>query len=236
MADIAAPTAVRLRQPSWLDVRLVVGVLLILTSVVVGARVVAAADSSVYVWAVRRALPAGTAITRGDLVARRVRLLDGTGPLYVDADVTFPDGRVLLREVGAGELLPAAAIGDDASREPRRVVAIPVERAHALGGEIERGMTVDVIATFTTPGGRSTTRAVLRAVTVVGVARSTSGFAVGRADFSVFVEVAPELVVALTAAIESARLNVVRVLPGALGRGDIGTAEVVLGPTPAASP
>ena len=44
------PTALRLRNPSWRDPRLWVGVALVLVSVVAGARLLASADDTVGVW------------------------------------------------------------------------------------------------------------------------------------------------------------------------------------------
>ena len=47
MAELPRPTAARLRQPAWRDTRLVVGVVLVLLSMAIGAKVVAAADDTV---------------------------------------------------------------------------------------------------------------------------------------------------------------------------------------------
>src|SRR4051794_32919907 len=49
---LTGPTPRRVRPPRWLDLRLVLGVLLVLASVLLGARVVGAADATVPVWAV----------------------------------------------------------------------------------------------------------------------------------------------------------------------------------------
>ena len=54
------PTPRRVRPPRWLDLRLVLGVLLVLGSVLLGARVVGAADATVPVWAAAGDLAAGT--------------------------------------------------------------------------------------------------------------------------------------------------------------------------------
>ena len=54
------PSPRRVRAPRWLDLRLVLGVLLVLGSVLLGARVVGAADATVPVWAVAGDLAAGS--------------------------------------------------------------------------------------------------------------------------------------------------------------------------------
>jgi hypothetical protein len=128
------------RPPRWLDLRLVLGVLLVLGSVLLGARVVGAADATVPVWAVAADLSAGTELSAGDLVAVDVRL-DTAADAYLSAG-TRPEGRVLARAVRAGELLPRSAL-----EEPAELVqvALPVQAGYVPPG-LERGQLVDVYA------------------------------------------------------------------------------------------
>ena len=124
-----SPRARRLAAPGWLDGRLVLGVLLVLVSVVVGARVLSSADRSELVWAAASDLTVGSQLEPGDLVPVRVRLFD-TGPRYVAAGASAPFGWVVTRGVGAGELLPEASLvapGDDVDF---RLVTVPVEAGH----------------------------------------------------------------------------------------------------------
>src|SRR3954471_7193921 len=106
----AAPGPVprRVRPPRWLDLRLVLGVLLVLGSVLLGARVVFAADATVPVWAAAGDLAAGTVLTADDLVAVDVRL-DDAADAYLATTAT-PGGRTLSRAVSAGELLPRSTL------------------------------------------------------------------------------------------------------------------------------
>src|SRR5690242_1627018 len=78
-ADVPGPVPRRVRPPRWLDLRLVLGVLLVLGSVLVGARVLSSADATVPVWAASGDLAAGTALTADDVVAVDVRLDDAAG-------------------------------------------------------------------------------------------------------------------------------------------------------------
>lgn len=134
------PTPRRVRPPRWLDLRLVLGVLLVLGSVLLGARVVGAADATVPVWAVAADLAAGSELTAGDLVAVDVRL-DDAAKAYVSTD-TRPEGWTLGRAVRAGELLPRTAL-----EEPAGLVhlALPVQSGYVPPG-LERGQLVDVYA------------------------------------------------------------------------------------------
>lgn len=220
MSDVTSPPAARLRRPRWTDTRLVTGLLLILVSVVAGGATLRSADDASRVWALRRALPAGTTLTRDDLTARRVRLFGADVRRYVDA-AQDPSGRALLRDVGAGELLPIAAVAAGTAKATR-VVGLPLSKAHALGGDVHRGDVVDVIATRKTPGGGFTTTAVVRRVRVVDVSKPASGFSSGRGDLVVMVEVAPEQALPLAAALEGAELDLSLVVAGTDGAGDVG--------------
>lgn len=108
----AVPAATRTRRPGWRDPRLWAGVALVAVSVVVGSRVLAAADDRVPVWAVSGDLGAGDVLTAADLVAREVGFADQAGlEGYFTADEEIPADLRLLRPVGAGELLPRSAVG-----------------------------------------------------------------------------------------------------------------------------
>ncbi|MGY1632364.1 SAF domain-containing protein [Geodermatophilus sp. SYSU D01186] len=137
---VAGPVPRRVRPPRWLDLRLVLGVLLVLGSVLLGARVVAPADATVPVWSATGDLAAGTVLTAADLVAVDVRL-DGAAGAYLAAG-TRPEGRTLARAVRAGELLPRASL-----EEPAELVqvALPVQAGYVPPGLV-RGQVVDVYA------------------------------------------------------------------------------------------
>jgi hypothetical protein len=134
------PTPRRVRPPRWLDLRLVLGVLLVLGSVLLGARVVGAADATVPVWAVTGDLAAGTRLDAGDLRAVDVRLGEAADAYL--ATSTRPEGRTLARAVRAGELLPRAAL--DPTTELVQL-ALPVQSGY-VPPALERGQLVDVYA------------------------------------------------------------------------------------------
>lgn len=206
MPDLtAAPAARRLATPSWLDARLVLGVLLVLVSVVVGARLLSGADASEGVWVVTRDLSAGSALSAGDVERRQVRLYD-SGPRYLLAAGPKPVGYVLQRPVGAHELLPRdSLVRPDATATGRREVAVPVAAGH-LPEDLQTGQQVDV---YVTPGAATraagataaapTTRLVLARVPVTARARSGGLGANGGGGVVLAVPEAdaPELVAAL---------------------------------------
>ena len=188
MSDLPTPSVARLAKARWLDARLLVGLLLVLISVVVGAKVVAEADERVAVWAVTRDLGADTTLASADLEARSVRL-DRSAGRYVSADQSL-EGLVLRRPVGKDELLPVAALGEAGAVDQRRVV-IEVDRFAAAG--LDKGGVVDVYAVRESPSNAEPAEPelVLAGVTVaedVNSGGSAFGGSGSRAGVTLFVD------------------------------------------------
>jgi hypothetical protein len=120
-----------------------VGVLIVAVSVVAGARLLAAADDTVAVWAVSADAGPGARLDPGDLVVHRVRFADsGDAAGYFTADDELPADLRLTRAVGAGELLPRAAVGaGDAADTVELPVAVEAEQ---VPGSVGSGSVVDV--------------------------------------------------------------------------------------------
>ena len=197
----ASPPARRLGRPRWLDARLVVGVVLVLLSVVVGARVVSAASQTVPTWAAARPLAAGTVVQEQDVRLLDVRLDDVSTGAYLGA-ADPPTGRVLDRGLAQGELVPAAAVMPPGST-PLRRVAVPVDSLHtAAEAAALLDRRVDLFAT-SDEDGTPVTRAVLRGATVVDVRAGGGG------DLAVVVLVPPAVAPELVAALRAAALDVV---------------------------
>jgi hypothetical protein len=112
------------QRPAWRDPRLWIGIVLVAASVVVGARVLAAADDTVQVWAAARDLGAGQRVEADDLVAQRVRFADAdTLAGYFTVDDELPADLELTRSVAVGELLPREAVG---TPDETGLVEVPV--------------------------------------------------------------------------------------------------------------
>jgi len=111
-AAIDVPTATRAQPPGWRDPRLWIGVAIVAVSIIAGARILGAADDSVTVWAAARDVAPGDTVREGDLVATSVRFGDATDlDHYLLTSDPLPDDLRLTRGLGAGELVPAAALG-----------------------------------------------------------------------------------------------------------------------------
>jgi hypothetical protein len=172
MSDLPAPVAARLGRARWLDPRLLGGLLLVLLSVVVGAKVLADADERVQVWTVTHDLGADTRLTSNDLAARSVRL-DNAAARYVSASQHL-DGMVLTRQVDDGELLPLDAVARDGTRDQRRVI-VQVDRVGAAG--LDKGRVVDVYAVREAAAGEDPAppELVLAGVTVADDVTASAG-------------------------------------------------------------
>lgn len=120
-----------------------IGIAIVAASVVAGARLMAAADDTVAVWAVADDMGRGDVVTEDDLVARRVRFADADDlTSYFTAEEALPADLELVRGVGAGELLPRSAVGAAGEAETVQVpIAVDVEQVPSSVGP---GSVVDV--------------------------------------------------------------------------------------------
>jgi hypothetical protein len=208
-----SPKANRLVAPGWLDTRLVLGVLLVLTSVVVGARVLSSADRSQTVWATTRDLAPGAQLSERDLTRVRVRLF-GHSDSYVRGSGPAPTGYFLRRGVGSGELLPFDALTRPGADLTFRYLTVPVRRGH-LPPDLASGAQVDVYVSPESKAGATTApsvppRLVVRNVTVLS-RRQSGGLSAANDDEPVVLRVRPADVRPLLAAMSEGRIDLVGV-------------------------
>jgi hypothetical protein len=164
----SSPQASRLSRARWLDPRLIIGVLLVLGSVVVGTRVIAAADQTVPVLVAATDLAPGQTLSPA-LVDTRDVVLDGTVELYVTGAVG--QGYVVTRAVAAGELLPRSSIAAATDDDALRYVTIPLPATEVPAG-LAGGDLVDV---WRIPPPDVTDRTASRLLTRIGVTDASSG-------------------------------------------------------------
>ncbi|MGI8666997.1 MAG: SAF domain-containing protein [Jatrophihabitans sp.] len=128
----SSPAARRTKTPSWLDLRLVLGVLLVLVSVVIGASVLSSADHRQARWAITRDLAAGTVLTRDDVRPVRVQLGSADTRYLPVTDAVV--GKSVRDQVQAGELLPRGELDT-----PAEGVAVTVALKPENGPDIDQG-------------------------------------------------------------------------------------------------
>lgn len=158
----------RARVSRWGDVRLWVGVVVLVASMFIGARVMASGEERITVWRATQDLAVGSAV-------------QAVEPVVVPASTSLesyahgpqaPQG-ILIRPVGTGELLPQGAFGvPDVA--PTRVVTVPVNPLHLAAG-VNSGDQVDVWATPDDPAAASNPIKVVEHITVSEVNRDVVG-------------------------------------------------------------
>lgn len=208
MSDLPSPPAARLRSPRWLDARLLAGVLLVLGSVVVGARLVAMADDTQPLWAAASDLSAGSTLAAADLVAVDAQVPDATTYLAAVGDDYV--GLRLTRDVGRGELVAASAVtGED---QDYRLVTVPVARGHFPPG-LDKGAAafVDVYVTVKPRGAGvpGQPQKVIDQVEVVAVEKST-GFGAGGGTVPVVLRIPADRADRVVAAVQAGEIDLVR--------------------------
>ena len=130
----------RLRTPRWKDPRLIVGIVLVVASVLMGAVLVSRLSETTSVLVARSAIVPGEPITAEDLTTVELRLGDQTDH-YVGTLEAIPEGAVALRTIRSGELVPMSAIGQ-AGEVPLRPVVIPVDAS--VAESVVPGATVEL--------------------------------------------------------------------------------------------
>jgi hypothetical protein len=225
-AEFPSPPATRLGRPRWLDLRLIIGVLLVLGSVLLGTKVIAGADDTTAVLALTRDVQPGVRLSTADVTIRRVRLDAGLDH-YVSAGSPVA-GYVMTRPAQAGELLPrraiAAAAEAEAADDIRWVtIAIPSEeRPEGLssGQLVDVWVAPDKAATNAATNGGDGATLLATGVAVEAVTNSSSGLS-GAQESTVTLALRPddrgrsldELVGALVAAARDTRVYLA-VAPG----------------------
>ena len=125
------------------DLRLVIGLALVIAAAAAGFLLVTAADSSTAVYAATKSLSPGHVIKKSDLVLTDVKL-GKSGTSYLTAS-ELTEGAVVTKSVGAGELVPISAVGTAKQVATTNVV---VQLDLPLSSDATEGSTVDVWASM----------------------------------------------------------------------------------------
>lgn len=181
--EYPSPIPRRVSRPRWLDLRLVLGVVLVLVSVVIGATVMASAHRTHSRLAVTHDLAVGTTLRSDDVRSVDVQL-PASAEVYV-SDASQVLGKVLNRPLSSGELLSVHDLG---TAPGRTTVNVPF--AADAAPRLARGQRIVVwLSTERCPEV-----VLLPDVTVQDVRASDTGsFATAEGGQSVVLSVTPEL-------------------------------------------
>ena len=186
-----SPGPRRIATPSWLDIRLVLGVALVLAAVLLGAKLVSSARQTGPVVAARRDLAAGTVLSADDLTVVSARLPAAGRGIYASG----PDdlvGQRLSRPVAAGELVPLAAVDSGAANA---TVTVPLEAAAAP--DLRKGQRIELWVSV----GKCPALVLLPDVTVQAVRTDNGAFGSGIGGQDVTITVEPPLADRVVAAL-----------------------------------
>lgn len=206
----ATAAMMRLRRPRWRDPRLIVGIVLVVASVLMGAVLVSRLSETTSVLVARSAVVPGDPLDAADLIVVDLRLGEQTGE-YVGTLDAVPEGAVATRAIPAGELVPVSAVGQPAEVTLRPVV-IPVEAS--VAESVAPGATVELWHTSPAADDGTEAQAAMLVPEAV-VRRVDEGSSLGMRSMSVEVLVPAEsLDEVLVVLSEDERLDVIGV-PGA---------------------
>jgi len=209
----------RLRLP---DARIGIGLGLVALSVLGGLRLSGASTQGREVLAYVAPFATGHLIERSDLTVVVVRADGPSERTFVDAAARARViGRPLTRAVQANGLVLTGDVGR--STPEVREITVPVAAEHALGGDLEPGDRVDVLATFDREGDTARTLMVTSGAEVVAAVRDDAVFGGAGSVAALTLSVRNEDAMYVVFAARTADLDVVRtaVVPDGRTRVDI---------------
>jgi Flp pilus assembly protein CpaB len=167
MTTTAVPrSTARLRR---IDLRVVIGLALLLAGVLGTVAVVQRAGQRVPVLVMAREVPAGQVIGDQDVRAAELGLAPGVATLGV-SDRARVVGRVASSALAAGQVLTPAAVGGGPALGPGQVaMSVAVAPAHAAAGLVRAGDRVAVVASGTVDEPDVRAGVVLSSVPVLSV-------------------------------------------------------------------
>ncbi|MFT4300053.1 MAG: hypothetical protein QM597_10510 [Aeromicrobium sp.] len=128
----------------WRDPRLLAGVVLVVGAMVVGARLVAAADDTVSYWAVADDVRAGDPVSADDLVAVEARLSGAAAEAHLRSDAELPkrlDDLTWAGDFAAGTLVSEASWNGDAGSHGHLPISV---QTGYFPNDLKAGDRVDV--------------------------------------------------------------------------------------------
>jgi hypothetical protein len=198
-----------------LDLRLPIGIAVILASVAAAVALVASLDRTATAWAAPHDLVAGDVIRLADLQPRPVRL-DLVESAYLVGPLDGNAELVVLRSIGVGELVPTDAVGDVSSIDSA-VVVVPI------GGPLASGLVPGSSADLWAAAPDGTTGfdppVILVPTAVVGRVVEESGIVAGAAVAVEVVVPRNRVAIVLEALADGAAISLVPALPRPAGTG-----------------
>lgn len=206
----ATPAAHRLQPARWINLRSVLGLVLVFTAVFAGTVFLQQAQQLVPVYAAARDLPSGVPLSNGDLSLVEVRLPAAELGRYLRPEGGVPVvGRMLAVPLRQHMLVPA----DDlvTSREQGNMVelAINVDHGEMLQG-LRPGDHVQILGAYPDGLRKGAAQVLVDSAEVVRILEEPGGLATGRRESGVQVRLPGERSASVAAAIANGRVFIVK--------------------------
>lgn len=211
-AGVAPPSqlAHRLEAKRWINLRSVVGLLLVFAAVFAGTAALQRAQRLVPVFEAARDLPSGIPLSSDDLSLVRVRLPSAELARYLQPDAGRPvTGRILTAPLRQHMLVPADTVV--ASREQADMVelAINVDHGDMLQG-LRPGDHVRILGAFPDDPGQGAAQVLVDSAEVVRILEDSGALAASHREGGVQVRLPAERTTSVAAAIAGGRVFVVK--------------------------
>jgi hypothetical protein len=209
------PAADRLEPARWINLRSVLGLVLVFGAVFAGTVVLQRAQHLVPVYATARDLPSGVPLSNGDLSLVQVRLPAAELGRYLRPGGAAVVGKMLTVPLRRHMLVPA----DDlvASHEQGNMVELAINLDHGdMLQDLRPGDRVQILGAYSDGLQKGAAQVLVDSAEVVRILEESGGLATGRRESGVQVRLPSERSAPVAAAIASGRVFIVKApsLPG----------------------
>jgi hypothetical protein len=221
VASPSSPPAVRLGSTSWVNVRSMLGLVLVLTAVAAGTLVLEQAQRLVPVYAAARDLPSGVPLSNGDLLLARVRLPAAELARYLQpGQLPTVGGKALISPLRQHMLVPADGL--TATNSGADLVELAIKADHDdMPVGLHPGDRVALLAAYSDGLHTAAAQVLVSSAEVVRVLEDSGGLGGGYRQTGVQVRVPADRASSLATAIAGGRVFVVKAL-SPLGRSALG--------------
>ena len=210
VASPATPTAARLETASWINLRSVLGLVLVFGAVFAGTVVLQRAQHLVPIYAATRDLPSGVPLSNDDLALVQVRLPAAELGRYLRPDNgTSVTGKMLTAPLRQHMLVPADGLVASGEQAGMVELAINVDPGDMLQG-LRPGDHVQILGAYSDGVRQGAAQVLVDSAEVVRILEESGGLATGHRESGVQVRLSGERSASVAAAIAGGRVFIVK--------------------------
>jgi hypothetical protein len=200
----------RLETKRWINLRSVLGLLLVFAAVFAGTAALQRAQRLVPVLEAARDLPSGVPLSSGDLSPVLVRLPSAELARYLQPDAGRPvTGQILTAPLRQHMLVPADTVVASRERGEMVELAINIDHDDMLQG-LRPGDHVRILGAFPDDPDQGAAQILVESAEVVRILEDSGGLAAGHREGGVQVRLPAERTASVVAAIAGGRVFIVK--------------------------